>query len=209
MTSNRNNLILLMAKTKENTIEALTIPDDALVSKIHEVRGQKVMLDSDLAELYGVKTFRLNEQVKRNLGRFPEDFTFQLTDEEWKSLTSQIAISKTGRGGRRTLPYVFSEHGVLMLSSVLNSEQAIQVNIQIMRVFTKMRHMFVKNADIWREIADIKIALAKQIKDHHSQQKNIDLLFGYIDRLQEKAELPVYKDITVVSGFEVKKRQTD
>ena len=198
-----------MAKTKENTIEALTIPDDALVSKIHEVRGQKVMLDSDLAELYGVKTFRLNEQVKRNLGRFPEDFTFQLTDEEWKSLTSQIAISKTGRGGRRTLPYVFSEHGVLMLSSVLNSEQAIQVNIQIMRVFTKMRHMFVKNADIWREIADIKIALAKQIKDHHSQQKNIDLLFGYIDRLQEKAELPVYKDITVVSGFEVKKRQTD
>jgi hypothetical protein len=94
------------------------------------------MLDSDLAELYGVPTFRLNEQVKRNRNRFPEDFMFQLTDEEWQSLTSQIAISKKGRGGRRTPPHVFTEHGVLMLSSVLNSEQAIQVNIQIVRGYT-------------------------------------------------------------------------
>ncbi len=81
------------------------------------------MLDGDLAELYDVQTFRLNEQVKRNIDRFPEDFMFQLTEEEWGSLTSQIAIPKKGRGGRRTLPYVFTEHGVLMLSSVLNSEQ--------------------------------------------------------------------------------------
>ena len=96
------------------------------------------MLDSDLAELYEVQTFRLNEQVKRNINRFPEDFMFQLSETEWDSLISQIAISKKGRGGRRTLPYVFTEHGVLMLSSVLNSERAISVNIQIMRVFTRI-----------------------------------------------------------------------
>ncbi len=96
---------------------------DTIVNKIYEVRNQKVMLDSDLAELYGLSTGRLNEQVKRNLDRFPEDFMFQLSEEEFQSLTSQFAISKKGRGGRRTAPFVFTEHGVLMLSSVLNSAQ--------------------------------------------------------------------------------------
>lgn len=95
------------------------------------------MLDSDLAELYGVETRRLNEQVNRNIDRFPEDFMFRLNNEEFHHLMSQIATSK--RGGRRKLPYVFTEHGVLMLSSVLNSKQAIEVNIQVMRIFTKNR----------------------------------------------------------------------
>lgn len=97
-----------------------SISDDIVVNKIYVIRNQKVMLDSDLAELYGLDTGRLNEQVKRNINRFPEDFMFQLSDEEFKSLISQIAISNKGRGGRRKLPFVFTEHGVLMLSSVLN-----------------------------------------------------------------------------------------
>ncbi|WP_246862659.1 ORF6N domain-containing protein [Pedobacter sp. KBS0701] len=111
------------------------IPDNIVVNKIYELRGLKVMLDSDLAELYGVETKRLNEQVGRNSDRFPEDFMFQLTDEEWLNLKSQFATSSWG--GRRKLPFVFTEHGILMLSSVLNSKQAIQVNIQIVRIFSR------------------------------------------------------------------------
>jgi hypothetical protein len=105
------------------------VPVEVIEGKIYLIRGQKVMLDSDLAELYGVPTRRLTEQVKRNISRFPADFTFQLTSEEAKNLRSQIAISSSGHGGRRYLPYVFTEQGVSMLSSVLKSERAIQVNI--------------------------------------------------------------------------------
>ena len=114
------------------------IPDEAVISKIYFIRNEKVMLDNELAELYGVETRRLNEQVKRNIDRFPEDFMFQLTETEFENLKSQIATSSWG--GRRKLPYVFTEHGVLMLSSVLNSDLAIKVNIQIMRVYTEIRN---------------------------------------------------------------------
>src|SRR5688572_8462290 len=108
---------------------------DEVERRIHDIRGQKVMLDSDLAALYGVVTFRLNQSVKRNKDRFPEDFVFRLTKDERERLTSQFVMSKAGRGGRRTLPYVFTEQGVAMLSSVLNSDRAVQVNIAIMRAF--------------------------------------------------------------------------
>src|SRR5215831_16064430 len=107
----------------------LSVQVEFVARKIYVIRGQKVMLDSDLADLYQVPTFRLNEAVKRNRDRFPEDFMFQLTKEEADALTSQFAMSKTGRGGRRTIPYVFTEHGVAMLSSVLNSHRAVQMNI--------------------------------------------------------------------------------
>jgi hypothetical protein len=106
------------------------------------------MLDIDLAELYQVETGRLNEQVKRNADRFPEDFMFQLSNDEWESLRSQYAISKKGRGGRRYAPFAFTEHGVLMLSSVLNSELAIQVNIQIMRIYSNLRGMIMNHKDM-------------------------------------------------------------
>jgi hypothetical protein len=109
------------------------------------------MIDVDLAELYGVPTHRLNEQVKRNRKRFPKDFMFQLTKEEAERLRSQIAISKIGRGGRRSLPYVFTEQGVAMLSTVLNSECAIEVNITIMRAFVKLRQMLESNAELNRK----------------------------------------------------------
>ena len=107
--------------------------------KIYVIRGERVMLDSDIAELYGVETKRLNEQVRRNISRFPEDFLFTLTPSEYAVLKSQIATSKTGRGGKQKQPLVFTENGVTMLSSVLSSERAIQVNITIMRTFTTLR----------------------------------------------------------------------
>jgi hypothetical protein len=122
-------------------------PPEIITRKIYIFRGQKVMLDSDLAELYRVPTFRLNEAVRRNLKRFPEDFMFQLTKEEANSLRSQIAMSK-GRGGRRTLPYAFTEHGVTMLSSVLNSERAVQMNILIVRAFVKLREVLATHRDL-------------------------------------------------------------
>jgi hypothetical protein len=118
----------------------LMLSEDLILNKIYFIRNQKVMLDRDLAELYSVETRRLNEQVKRNITRFPEDFMFQLTEVEFLSLRSQIATLKKGRGQhQKYLSFAFTEHGVLMLSSVLNSEKAIQTNIQIMRIFTKVR----------------------------------------------------------------------
>jgi len=112
------------------------------------------MLDQDLAELYQVPTKRLNEQVKRNIGRFPVDFMFQLTEEEFENLRSQIATSSWG--GRRVAPYAFTEHGVLMLSSVLNSERAINVNIQIMRIYTKMRELLLTHKDILLKLEQLE-----------------------------------------------------
>jgi hypothetical protein len=157
----------------ENTL----IPDETLMSKIYLIRDQKVMLDSDLAELYGVETRRLNEQVARNVDRFPDDFMFRLSEAEFSTLMSQIATSK--RGGRRKLPYVFTEHGVLMLSSVLNSKQAIMVNIQVMRIFTRIRKMFLDNLELRTEIETIK-------KKLDNQDKNMEIVFRYLDELIEK-----------------------
>jgi hypothetical protein len=131
-----------MAKANKVT----TVTDEAILNRIYVIRGQKVMLDEDLAELYQVSTGRLNEQVKRNIDRFPADFMFQLMEEEFKNLKSQNATSRWG--GRRKLPSAFTEHGVLMLSSVLNSNIAISVNVQIMRIYTKMREMLMTNQEI-------------------------------------------------------------
>jgi hypothetical protein len=115
---------------------------------IYIVRGQKVMLDSDLSQLYGVETKRLNEQVKRNLNRFPSDFMFQLDKVEFENLRSQIATSSSEYGGRRSLPFVFTENGVAMLSSVLSSERSIEVNIAIMRTFTKLRSFLAMESSL-------------------------------------------------------------
>lgn len=184
-----------MAKTEKRTVKKVMIPDEVVINKIYLVRDQKVMLDSDLADLYGVQTFRLNEQVKRNIDRFPEDFMFQLTEEEWDSLTSQIAISKKGRGGRRTLPYVFTEHGVLMLSSVLNSHQAIQVNIQIMRIYTKIREMLVAHKDVFLRVEQVEKQMIKQ-------DQKIEVLFDYLSKFIEKEDKPRQK-----VGYEIGKKK--
>jgi hypothetical protein len=128
-----------------------------------------------------VETGRLNESVARNPDRFPDDFMFRLNAGEFESLMSQFATSK--RGGRRKLPYVFTEHGVLMLSSILNSKQAIQVNIQVMRIFTRIRRMFIDNTGIRLEIEKIKSKL-------DNQDKNMEIVFRYLDELLEKKEEP-------------------
>jgi len=159
------------------------IPDTTVVNKIYEIRGSKVMLDSDLADLYGVETKRLNEQLRRNIERFPEDFMFKLTENEWEILRSQIATSKTQRGGRTYLPNVFTEHGVLMLSSILSSPQAIQVNIQIVRIFTRLRQLLSESSELKLEIEEIK-------KKINNQDKNIELVFSYLDELTEKKSRP-------------------
>lgn len=138
------------------------IAAEAIATKILEIRWKRVILDSDLAVLYGVKTKRLNEQVGRNKKRFPVDFMFQLTEEEAISLRSQIATSK--RGGRRYLPYVFTEHGVAMLSSILNSERAIQVNILIVRAFIKLREILLTHKELAVKIEDLEIKYAGHSK---------------------------------------------
>lgn len=134
--------------------ESSIVPVEIIQNKIIYFRKCKVMLDRDLAELYEVPTKRLNEQVRRNLKRFPSDFMFQLTKKEFKILKSQIATSSWG--GVRKMPYVFTEQGVAMLSSVLNSERAIQVNIQIMRTFTKLRQMIETHKDLKRKVEEME-----------------------------------------------------
>ncbi len=159
----------------------LVIPDEIILSKIYYVRELKVMIDSDLAELYGVETKVLKQQVKRNIDRFPDDFMFELTQNEFANLRSQFVTSSWG--GTRYLPMVFTEQGVAMLSSVLRSKQAIKVNIQIMRIFTKVRQMLAENLNVRLEIEEIKKKLA-------NQDKNIELVFNYLDELIEKQENP-------------------
>lgn len=124
------------------------------------------MLDSDFAKLYGVETFNLNKAVKRNLHRFPNDFMFQLTKEEYDALIFQIGISKKGRGGRRFLPYVFTEQGVAMLSTVLNSEQAIAINIQIMRTFVQIKKFALEHKELNRRITDLEQLFIQHCKDN-------------------------------------------
>lgn len=124
----------------------MTVITPAKIEKmIYLIRGQKVMLDSDLASLYEIDTKKFNQAVKRNMKRFPKDFMFQLTKAEHENLRSQIVTSKEGRGGRRYAPYVFTEQGVAMLSSILNSDRAIEVNISIMRTFVKIRHLLASD----------------------------------------------------------------
>ena len=160
-----------------------TIPDELVMNKIYFVRGQKVMIDNDLADLYDVETKRLKEAVRRNFDRFPDDFMFELTQTEFDSLRSQFATSKTGRGGARYLPMAFTEQGVAMLSSVLNSETAIRVNIQIIRVFTKMRELLSTNKDILLQLEKME----KKLTGH---DEDIALIFNYLKQLLTPPQIP-------------------
>lgn len=154
-----------------------TITDDLILTKIYIIRGQKVMIDKDLAELYNVETRVFNQAVRRNNLRFPEDFCFQLTKEEYESLRSQIVILETGRGKHsKFLPYAFTEQGVAMLSSILNSDLAIKVNIQIIRIFTRMREMLSTHKDILLKLEEIE----KKVNAHDQE---IQVIFEYLKQL--------------------------
>ncbi len=162
---------------------SLKIHDELIANKIYLIRGHKVMLDSDLAELYQVETKRLKEAIRRNMGRFPEDFMFQLSKDEYDSLRTQIAsLKNSGRGQHaKYAPFAFTEHGVLMLSSILNSSRAIEVNIQIMRIFVKLRAMLLDTSSLKEEIHNIRSVL-----DKHN--KSFEIVADYLDGLSERLD---------------------
>lgn len=163
--------------------KTVRLPDELVLSKIYLIRDQKVMLDSDLAELYGVETRVLNQAIKRNIVRFPDSFMFRLSEEEWNALMSQFVISNEGRGGRRKLPYVFTEHGILMLSSVLNSVQAIQMSIRIIEMFVLLREMVLLHKDVSVLVEQVEKRLMKQ-------DQKIEVLFTYLNKFMEKVDGP-------------------
>ena len=162
-------------------------------SEIHLVRGQRVMLDSVLAEIYGVSTKRLNEQLKRNRKRFPADFAFQLTAQEFMNLKSQIATS-SAHGGKRKAPWVFTEHGAIMLASVLKSDIAIQASVRVVRAFVRLREMVAANAQLAAKLKELERRL-----DSHDEA--IVDLFAALNRLLEPPEKPKRK-----IGFHVRER---
>ena len=159
------------------------LPEEVFLKKIYLIRGQKVMLDRDLAQLYGVETKVLKQQVRRNINRFPEDFMFELTKEELLNWRSQFVTSNQDKMGLRYPPFAFTEHGILMLSSILNSDQAIAVNIQIMRIFNKMREFLLTHKDILLKLEQLE----KQVTEN---SESIKLIFSALKKLlnPDKAE---------------------
>ena len=151
------------------------------------IRGKRVILDRDLAALYGVPTFRFNEAVKRNRSRFPEDFMFQLTRDEAGSLTSQFAMSKSGRGGRRTLPYAFTEHGTVMAANILRSPKAIQMSVFVVRAFIRMRQMLIEQRGLARKLAELEEELTARLDVHETA---INEILGQIKRLLSSPSEP-------------------
>jgi ribosomal protein L23 len=167
-----------MAEIKNNGL----IPDELVMTKILVIRGKKVMIDRDLAELYGVTTKSLNQQVKRNLKRFPADFMFQLTEEEKKEVVTNcdhlISLKFSPQ-----LPYVFTEHGAVMLASVLNSERAIEVNVQIVRIFIRMRELLMSNQEILLKLEQLE----KKVNSHDG---DITMIFKYLKQLINQPDKP-------------------
>ena len=157
------------------------MPQKIIMSKIYLIRGQKVMLDRDLAVLYGVQTKVLKQAVKRNASRFPADFMFEMNKREFENWRSQFVTSNSDKLGLRYYPFCFTAQGVAMLSSVLNSEKAIKVNIQIIRVFTRLRQIFYDNTELRLAIEEIR-------KKTDNNTKNIELVFKYLDELLDKKE---------------------
>jgi phage regulator Rha-like protein len=170
-------------KTLVPIAKRLPVPIELIERRIYPIRGQKVMLDTDLAEIYKVATKVLNQAIKRNQARFPGDFMFQLTHEEAESLRSQFVTSNRGRGGRRYQPYAFTEHGVAMLSAVLNSQRAVQMSILIVRAFVKMRELLASHKDLAARVE--KLETAQQ--EHGSI---IGILAEEIDEMKRLPEPP-------------------
>jgi hypothetical protein len=180
-------------------ITEIEIPDEVIMNKILIIRGIKVMIDSDLAELYGVTTKRLNEQVKRNIKRFPEDFMFQLTKEEKEQVVAICDHLKKLKFSS-SLPFVFTEHGAVMLASVLNSDRAIHVNIQIIRIYNKIREMLTLDKDIFNEVERIK----KQLSDHDD---SILLIFEYLKQFEQTKQQELEQKNRPRIGFKTSKEE--
>lgn len=199
-----------MAKEKElEQVEGQQLPvENKVESLIRVIRGQQVMLDRDLAELYGVETRRLNEQVKRNIERFPEDFMFQLTKEEFENWKSQFATSNSIVMGARKRSYAFTEQGVAMLSGVLKSPTAVEVNIRIMRAFVSMRHFMANNAAIFQRLETIEFnqlesnkVQAKILAHQEVQDHRIDEIFRRLDEGMYKPKQGIFFDNQIYDAY--------
>ena len=162
--------------------------EQKILDKIHIIRGEKVLLDSDLASMYGVETKVFNQSIKRNVKRFPKDFMFQLSEKEFDNLRSQFVTSSWG--GRRALPYAFTEQGVAMLSSVLNSDTAIEVNIRIIRVFTKMRQFALTHKDVLAQLARLEKDVMTNARNTEKNTSDIENIFIVLKELIEKQRSP-------------------
>lgn len=171
----------------------IALSDETVLNKIYFIRAKKVMLDRDLAEMYGVETRMLNQAVKRNAKRFPLDFMFQLTEREFKKWKSQNVISNKEKLGFRKLPNVFTEQGVAMLSSVLNSKTAIEVNIQIIRIFTRIREVVLTNKDVLIKLGVLEKKLLKQDKGIKKHEDEIQFIFSALKQLLNPHQLPNQK----------------
>ncbi len=174
--------------------EAAMTQIEGMDSQIHLVRGQRVMLDSDLAAMYGVSTMRLNEQFKRNRQRFPADFAFQLTPDEHTALISQFAISKKGRGGRRKLPWVFTEHGAIMLAAHLNSQRAVEMSVFVVRAFVQMREVLLGNKQLAAKLA----ALEERVGGHDA------VIADLITAIRKLLEAPAEEQPKRAMGFHMR-----
>lgn len=180
--------VSLSDNTNVNVPVIVDSTEERIENLIHYVHGQQVMIDSDLAMLYNVETKRLNESVKRNAKRFPESFCFQLTEDEYADLRSQIATSNTetenvsSKGGRRYLPYAFTEQGIAMLSAVLRSDEAIQVSVNIMNTFVKMRRFLAENALMFDKLNSLEL---KQLEYQKESNEKFDQIFAYISEHEE------------------------
>jgi hypothetical protein len=183
-----------------NEENKVMVPEEIIMGKIYLIRGQKVMLDRDLADLYGVETRRLKEQVKRNISRFPGDFMFELTKDELEQWRRQFGGSNREIMGLRIPPYAFTEYGVLMLASVLNSERAVQVNIQIVRIFTKMREMLMAH----KEIIILLDQIERKLSEHDDK---IMLLFEYIKQFEKSKQEELEQKNRPKIGFKPPKQE--
>ena len=159
------------------------IPSERIERSIYVIRGQKVILDQDLAVLYGVSTGNFNKAIGRNQKRFPEDFAFRLTKSEWNRLIFQIGISKSGRGGRRKLPIVFTEHGVAMAANLLKSDMAIQISIEIVRTFIRMREFLTTQKEMGKELSELKSFL---LKHSNKTDREFRRVWQTIEKLTDK-----------------------
>jgi hypothetical protein len=191
--------------TSPTESESRIVPVDYIERRIYRVREQNVMLDSDLADLYQVATGNLNLAVRRNLARFPADFMFQMTKEEGSSLLLQSARAKKGRGGRRTPPYVFTELGVAMLSSVLNSERAVQINILIMRAFVRLRTLLTTNEELAKHLDEVESRFTKELSRHDQKLSSHEqAITGIFNTLRELMNPPQVRAIGFTADFSKK-----
>ncbi len=188
-------------KDMEENVELIN--PESIETRIFFIRGKKVILDKDLASIYGIQTYRFNEAVKRNKDRFPEDFMFQLTKKEVESLISQNAMSKPGRGGRRTLPYAFTEHGAVMAANILKSVRAVQMSVFVVRAFVKMRELLIEQQDLAKKLADLEEKLTERLDVHETAiveiLKQVMTLFSPPQDSSKKPNKPI--------GFEVKEEK--